>query len=516
MKKSEKLLKKIALEKRKKYIQDSLPHLYGFDWYPYQKEFLKVNKEIQVLCCANQLGKTTILLAKLVKLATGVKDWPKIWADKPQTFIYMLPNQKLHDENARTKWVSVLPKHEFEDHPDYGWKWLKRGKAYTGIEFNSGVTILFLSYGQTVTNMQNISAHVIAFDEEPDSEIVPEVQTRTSAIKVAQANRKNAWGGFKIFAFTPTKSQNFFREVLEETGPKERWPVSQGNVWKKCVSLFECKKHSSGRVSIWTEKKINSIIKSLPTEAEVKRRVYGRFQASEDLVYPQFTRTHNILEYIPPLNGYQFYAGIDYGSGGTGHPSAIVFVAVNPDYTRAYVTDCWIGENILTTCSDVIDKYRSMIRGREIVNAYYDWGAKDLHTFAMRAGMNLMKANKDNKIGEDILNALFKNQMLTVCTTDYDSNLLCTQLTTFVKKRHKNKTFDDLIDALRYAVSSIPWDFQNSEGVTHEAEQQIKQFGSKRSKWKYRDGTQIWPDETEQEPHYSSELQQWSGLFDEF
>lgn len=515
MKKNEVLLKKIALEKRKQYIKDSLPHLYGFDWYPYQKEFLKVNKEIQVLCCANQLGKSTILCAKIVKLATDVKEWSNLWVDKPTTFIYLLPNQKLHDEAARTKWLSVLPKNEFEDHETYGWKWIKRGKSYLGIEFNSGVTCLFQSFGQSNTNRQAISASCVVFDEEPDVEIIPEVQTRTSAIRIAQANRKNAWGGFKIFAFTPTKSQNFFREVLEEVGPKERWPVSQGNVWKKCVSLFECQKHVSGQRSIWTDKKIQSIISALPTDAEVKRRVYGRFQASEDLVYPQFSTSKNTIEYIPPLEDYHYYAGIDYGAGGTSHPSAIVFVAVKPDYTQAYVTDCWIGEGILTTCSDVIDKYRAMVRGRSVVNAYYDWAAKDLHTFATRAGLNLMKANKDHKIGEDILNALFKNNMLTICAVDYDANLLGTQLLTFVKKRNKRAEFNDLIDSLRYAVSSIPWDFESKGGITHAGKSNIKKTG--RDQRRYRDGRLIYPDESQASGSYfDEELGEWNQLFTQF
>lgn len=509
------LSKKIALEKQKQYIKDSLPHLYGFDWYPYQRDFLNTNKEIQVLCCANQLGKSTILCAKLVDFATNPKRWEKCWVDKPQLFLYLLPNQKMHDENAQSKWLSVLPKNEYEDHPQYGWKWLKRGKSFLGIDFNSKIRIRFLSYGMSVHSMQNFSAEIVAFDEEPDWEIVPEVQTRTQAIKVAQSNMKNAWGGFKIFAFTPTKSQNFFREVLEESGPKERWPVSQGNVWKRCVSLFDCQKHVSGAKSIWSDKKINKIIKSLPTEAEIKRRVYGRFQASEDLVYPQYSRTSNNIEHVPPLSEYLYYAGIDYGAGGTSHPSAIVFVAVHPEYNKAYVTDCWMGDGELTTCQDVIEKYRSMIRGRNVVNAYYDWAAKDLHTIASRSGLTLMKANKDHKIGEDTLNALFKNRMLTICDTDYYSNIMSTQLATFVKKRNTQKTFDDLIDALRYAVSSIPWDFETEGDKKHEFKREIERAQSPRPEATYRDGTPRRASQrSDTNDFIGQEFSNWQGLFD--
>lgn len=510
------LRKKIALEKQKQYIKDSLPHLYGFDWYPYQKDFLETRKEIQVLCCANQLGKSTVLCAKLVKLATDQKLWKELWVDKPGLFLYLLPNQKLHDENAQSKWLSVLPKNTYEDDEYYGWDWVKRGKNYLGIDFNNGVRVRFLSYGQNVHSMQNLTAHAVAFDEEPNWEIVPEIQTRTQSIKIAEDNVKNAWGGFKIFAFTATKSQNFFREVVEERGPKERWPVKQGNVWKKTVSLFDCQKHVSGKKSIWTNAKIEKIIKSLPTEAEIKRRVYGRFQASESLVYPQFSITSNTIEHVPPLQGYNYYVGIDYGGGGTSHPSAIAFVAVSPEYNRGYVTDVWIGDDgQLTTCSDVINKYRSMIKGRNVAQAHYDWAAKDLHTFAMRAGLNLLKANKDHKIGEDLLNALFKNQMLWICNKDYYSNVACTQFSTFVKKRGTAKTFDDAIDAIRYAVASVPWDLESEGEIGHEEKKAITTTKSFREGAKYRDGTPRSSRHSEnRRENIETDLHSWGRLFD--
>jgi phage terminase large subunit-like protein len=515
---SQRLRRKIAIEKKLQRTKESLPHLYGIDWYPFQKEFLETTKEVQFLCCANQIGKSTVLCAKLVKYATDQGLWGELWQDKPDTFAYLLPNQRLHNENARTKWASVLPQNEFKDDEYWGWDFDKRGRDFRGITFRNGVKILFLSYGQNIHCLQNLTCHVVAFDEEPDWEIVPEVQTRTESIKVARPNIKNAWGGFKMFAFTATKSQNFFREVLEETGPKERWPVSQGNVWKKTVSLFDCQKHVSGKDSVWTTEKIHSIIKSLPTEAEIARRVYGRFQASESLVYPQYTRAGNNIDYVPPLPGYNYYAGIDYGSGGTAHPSSIVFVAVNPEYTKAYVTDVWLGDDgQLTTCSDVIEKYRSMIKGRNVVQAFYDWGAKDLHTFAMRAGLTLSRANKDHKIGEDTLNGLFKHEMLWICDTDYYSNILCTQLTTFVKKAKSKKVFDDAIDALRYAVSSIPWDFSNAGKVTHEEQAEIAEAATGGYQSLGRDGKpRRQRGSGENGAFYEEELSEWGEYFNGF
>lgn len=457
--------KRLEILREKKRIREGLPHLYGFDLYPYQKEFIEQTFEWSFLCCANQLGKTTAMLIKLVTLATDQKLWKKCWVDRPKTLIYFLPNQKLHDENARTKWMDVLPRGDFKYDDYYGWEWEKRGKNHLAINFKNGTKIILLSYGQKVDNLQNISAHVICFDEEPSHHIVPEVQIRTAAIKVAKTNSSKAFGGFKIFGFTATKSQKYFKDILEGVGDQEKMPVSNGNVWKKQVSLYDCQHHISGEPSQWTDEKIAAVIKSLPTEADIKRRVFGKFQISAGLVYQSFDSTKNVLETrlkIPDT--YRYYAGIDYGGGGTSHPSAIVLVAVNSRYNQAYVTDVWIGQGEITTADDVVEKYIAMTRNKTITQAFYDWGAKDLHTFAIRKGIQLFKANKDHKIGESVLNSLFKSETLKIINDTVFSTQLINEFLSFNTAVAKRVADDHGIDALRYAVSSIPWDFSNLDG----------------------------------------------------
>ena len=510
------LKKKVEILRKMKRMEHELPHLYGFDLYPYQREFLNTTKEWQFLCAANQIGKTTTLLLKLVALATDKTLWKKLWVDQPQLFLYLLPNQKLHNENALTKWVSVLPRGEKREDDYYGWEWEKRGKDFLGINFNNGLRIRFLSYGQNIHSLQNLSAHVIAFDEEPNWDIVPEVQTRTSAIRVADGNIAHAYGGFKIFGFTATKSQTYFREILEERGENERFPVSQGNVYKRTVSLYDCKKHASGAPSQWTEEKIEKIKSSLPTEAEIKRRVYGRFQASEGLVYQSFEMTRNTIDHkveLPPTWGY--YGGIDYGAGGTSHPSAIVLVAVDPEYHKAYVTDCWLGLGELTTCDDVILKYMEMIKKKNVIMSHYDWAAKDLHTFATRRGVSLFKANKDRDKGRNILNALFKSGMLKIEATDYFNNRLISEiggLTDKIHKKHQSAQ-DHLTDALRYAVSSIPWDFTNPTDTKLKVEIAHTLKGNR---VRLRSGRMSYLTKDEGPQSIESELHEWGDLFEEF
>lgn len=509
-------IEKLELKKRLYKMRLNLPYLYAFDWYQYQRDFLDTTKEWQFLCCANQLGKSTVLVAKLTTLALDQEKWDKLWVDRPDLFLYFLPNQKLHNENAETKWKSVLPKGEMKDHIYYGWDWDKRGKDYLGITFKNGVRIRFLSYGQKTDNMQNMTCHVIAFDEEPPKDIVSEVQTRTQAIRVAEQNVEHAYGGFKMFAFTATKSQDYFRKIIEVRGDGELMPESEGNVYKRTVSLYDCQKHISGKLSQWTNEKIDKIIKALPTRAEIKRRVYGRFQASEGLIYQNFDAEKNTTDIVPVIStNWYIYAGIDYGAGGRSHPSAIVFVAVNPKHTLGYVIKSWRGEGELTTCDDVILKYIELSKGLKISAAYYDWAAKDLMTFATRRSVSIIRANKDREVGRNILNGLFKSQMLQIVSNTYHNNELTAELGSLVTGTNKKSMSvqDHLTDALRYATSLIPWDFSNPRSIKEDSIQLYKAV--KTNRLKRRDGR--YTDEfMDFEPDYSieGEYNEWKELFE--
>ena len=124
------------LQKRKELnakiiaIRKELPHLYGFDLYPWQDDFLNSNKEYQFICAANQIGKSTILCIKNVRLATDQELWKRIWVKPPKLLAYFLPSQKTHEENVGTKWREVLPRGRFRHDDVYGWEWIKEGKIH--------------------------------------------------------------------------------------------------------------------------------------------------------------------------------------------------------------------------------------------------------------------------------------------------------------------------------------------------------------------------------------------------
>lgn len=459
--------KELELLKYKARMKECLPHLYGFSLYDWQSEFITCPKEYQFLTSANQVGKTTTLMLKIVRLATDIELQKKLWKDKPTLFWYCLPTIEMHTTFFKTKWLpNILPRHEFQDHPLYGWRTERIGPSIKSIIFNSGVIVAFVPYGRSLEALQGATCHAVFFDEEPNAEIVPEIQTRTSSIKIAEGNMANALGGMKVFAFTATKSQEYFRRIMEERGKKELFPMSHGNVWKKTISLYECQKFADGSPSHWTDEKIAGVVSNLSSEAEVQRRVMGRFVLDEGLKYHSFSHSKNVKPKKELSGNWLIYAGLDYGSGGTAHKSAIVFIAINNSYTKGRVRLVWRGEDgVDTTAGDLVNEYESLISENKfnVITGYYDWGAKDILTFAQRKEIPLSKANKDHAIGESVLNDLFKYEMLDIEVSEEDeddrANFLINELASLRKDTNKRIANDDCIDALRYAVSSIPWDF---------------------------------------------------------
>ena len=105
-----------------------------------------------------------------------------------------------------------------------------------------------------------------------------------------------------------------------------------------------------------------------------------------------------------------------------------------------------------------------------ITACFYDWASRDFELIQQRAGGSFQKADKSHETGEHMLNTLFKNNRLLIYDND-ELQKLATELTTLKNSTNKRKAKDDLIDALRYAVTKIPWNWEDIAGVPQEIEQ---------------------------------------------
>ena len=223
--------------------------------------------------------------------------------------------------------------------------------------------------------------------------------------------------------------------------------------------MYDCQEFEDGSPSHWTDERITEVKANCATDKEILRRVYGRFIVDDGLKYPSFNLERNFKDYHPIPKDWLIYSGVDIGSGGDkGHPSAIIFVGVSPDFTKGRVFLGWRGDGIQTTASDVVNKYIELKGKLKPVAQYYDWANKDFSTIATRMGEPFQPAEKGHEKGEQVLNTLFKTEMLKIYDTP-ELQKLKYELLALKKETNKKDAKDDFTDALRYAVTQVPWDF---------------------------------------------------------
>jgi len=453
------LQEKLRLLEQQKLIEDGLPHLYSFKWYKWARQvFESTNKEI-FLVAANQLSKSSTAIRKNIHWATSPDLWPKLWPglhknQKPNLFWYFYPNLDTATTEFETKWSDIfLPQGEFKNHPQYGWRaeW-EKGFIHS-IIFNTGVTIRFKTYSMKSENLQASSVYMVTGDEEMPVEHLPELKARL-----------NATDGYLLSVFTATLGQHHWCMTMEPPTPADE---RHKGALKLQVSLYDSQFYEDGTPSPWTDEKIARAKANCPTEAEVQRRVYGRFVKSHGLKLESFTLEKNMTDPHPLPVSWLNFGGVDPGSGGqSGHPAAMVFIAVSPDYKQGRIFRGWRGDGIPTAASDVLDKYRAL-RGKLTMTAQaYDWASKDFFTYASRLGESFIPADKGRDAGFGLLNTLFKNGMLKIQRGDPELDKLVQEISSLPMEYDKKKTVDDLVDAMRYAAMAVPWDFSDIEAST--------------------------------------------------
>jgi hypothetical protein len=163
----------------------------------------------------------------------------------------------------------------------------------------------------------------------------------------------------------------------------------------------------------------------------------------------------------PVPQSWGIFAGVDPGSGGkSGHPAAIVFIAVRPDFKEGWVFKGWRGDGIPTANPDILRKFREMKAGLQVMSQVYDYKDKDFFLVAQSEGEGFQMANKTRDEGFGLMNSLFKSGMLRIFKGDPELDKLVGELLTLSVVTDKRKAIDDLCDATRYAAMSVPWDFQ--------------------------------------------------------
>lgn len=445
----------LLLERQLAEMRRQRPHLYRFPFYTWSKEFFESKEKINLLCAANQLGKSSTQIRKAIEWATNPELWPQLWMQRPTQFWYLYPTSKQAKIEFETKWKQFLPPADLKDHPTLGWRFEMVNREPFAIHFNTGVGIYFKFYAQSTQALQTGTVDAMFCDEELPEEHYNELMFRLSASS-----------GYFHMVFTATLGQEFWRLCMEPE-PDETEKLPHAKKW--VVSLYDSRFYDDGSKSPWTMEKIKEVESKCSSDLEVQKRVMGKFvmdDASGRIFHAYDPKRHFVKGHDIP-DHWMIYAGVDIGSGGqNGHPGAIAFVAVSPDLRKARVIRAWRGDGISTTASDIVKKYIELKKElkRPVVAQFYDWASADFHAIATEMGEGgFLKAEKGEK-GIELVNTLFRNDMLLLYDTDPEVGKLSNEL---LKVRHstpKQKRKDDLADATRYAISTIPFDFSGVVG----------------------------------------------------
>lgn len=443
------LVQEYLLEKEREEREDCLPHLYGWKWYPWARRFFESTNKVNLLCAANQISKSSTQIRKCIHWATETNLWSELWRIKPNQFWYMYPGQKQVDMEFETKWSEFLPKGKMKSDPKYGWKEVKEDGHITGIVFNSGIRLYFKTYTQSVSALQTGTVFALFADEEMPMDLYDELIFRISASD-----------GFFHMVFTATLGQDFWRRALE---PKKNEEEALPTAFKQTVSLYDAMFYEDGSPSHWDLEKIENVKARCKNEDEVNKRVYGRFILIGGRKYSEFDASRHVKPAHKLPKEWLVYEGVDIGSGGEeGHPAAICFIAVRPDFRAGRIFAGWRGDGIVTDNSAIVRKHIEIKKEHNLIPIaqFYDWASKDFFIVAQGMGENFLPAEKSHDIGEDILNTLFKNDMLLVYEDEErELSKLVVELLTLKADENKRSAKDDFTDALRYSVTKVPWDF---------------------------------------------------------
>lgn len=520
-----------ALLLKQEKFQRELPHLYGMPWYKWAHEYFDSRSRKCFLTAGNQLSKSSTQIRKCIHWATAVELWPELWPNTksvPNVMWYFYPTSDVAEEEWNLKWSQFMPHGDMKEHPVFGWNERRKNNKIYAVEFNSGMTIIFKTYAQSVTDIQTGTVFAIFLDEECPLSHLPEIQSRL-----------NSTDGYLSMVFTATLGQEYWRKTIEGSGAEELNP--DADKWQ--ITLFDCIEYEDGSASPWTFEKVKravlraasdpqaqgeinraenfkslrKICEALP-DSEVQRRILGRFVYEGGTKIKSFSRERNVCKRHVIPSDWIIYSSVDYGSGGEdNHPAAMSFLGVSPDFKMGRIFKVRRMDGITTTAQDVLDEYILQRGEMTPLVQTYDWSSKDFHTFAMRRGEGFVKADKDHEAGYGTLSTLLKSGMLKFFDDDPEIEKLITEIVTLKATTLKRDAKDDLIDTVRYNCLQVPWDWSVLDEISFDEGGRIKepQIPREKTETDLRRDFHLGIDrETEYTPDV--ELSEWDEMLNDF
>lgn len=395
-----------------------------------QVEFFRLCKDKREVAyfSGNKSGKTYCGAKFVAQAALGpnaAEYGMEVLYDEPIDVWVGSVDYKIQRESAQREIEHLVPRDQIKK------CWTLQNGIYDRIELHNGSTIGFKTYEQGRRAWQGPKRHIVWFDEEPPEEIIKEGMARLIG--------KNAK---LIFTMTPLMGQTIvFRRFIEENVSYRGFVY--GSTYENRAYLTE------------------EYLRTLEDMGDDDKamRLHGQFLKLEGLVFKEFNRRENLIPHIEPEKAmYAFISGWDFGSD---HPTAFVVVGIDAQENAYVFREYKEGNDIIE------DHARAFLAGRKgltVVRSFGDPSAKQWMTEMRRLRekdlrVHIVPGVNDRPSGISLINSLFRQKKLFISDA-------CPQLL-YELEHHRYKPKkpgqkdsdvmkenDDLLDALRYAMSS--------------------------------------------------------------
>jgi phage terminase large subunit-like protein len=317
---------------RYKQTYDEMERDFGIIYYEpqfYQEPFHKSNKATRLVLGGNQTGKTEVGVAEVLRIALGIDPYKKFDYSEYPLMIRVCCSDiaKGLGEVMMPKMQKLIPMSEV--------KQIRRHSTgqWQKVTFHNGSTIEFLSYEQDTKFYEGWTGHFVHFDEPPPLEKF--VATKRGLMRHE---------GRIIITATPLNEPWIYDTVyMPGIRGDDKIDVFQ-------FSLFDNK--------YLTDEARAEFIKIIPDE-EREARVYGKFKHLTGLVYKAFGSEHCIESFEIPSHWTRICA-CDFHPR---KPCVFVWVAIDENDV-AYVYDELIVQGTIKQIAERIIGKESGDKGR--------------------------------------------------------------------------------------------------------------------------------------------------------
>ena len=194
---------------------------------------------------------------------------------------------------------------------------------------------------------------------------------------------------------------------------------------------------------------IESIEASTPSGMFFDRDILGTWVASEGVVYKDFNKDIHYIKDLNNIDIVKYFCGVDFGWE---HHGSIVVVGKDTNDNYYLIKEYAYQHKDIEEWIDIAKEIKKQYGN---INFYCDHARPDYIDKLRRSNIRAINANKNVLEGISMIASLFKTNKLFILEDNVD--IFKKEIYNYVWKNGKdepNKTSDDVLDSLRYAIYS--------------------------------------------------------------